>query len=290
VHSAIRRRVSGRRAAGVAAGLIMAGGLAGTMLAGTANAIPIIFATTTSITATSQAQQGASADPAVTVHFAVTASGGDSWPAGQVTIRVAGQWQSCHADLTHGAGLTSTGSCDLSDLNPGSYTLRAQYGGASQYAKSASGNHALTITSPSGRNAWVKAKLSCPTAVNAGRSGTCKLTVTNDGPGTAVNVLATITLPSDLHARYCGNLWWWNQGCSLRHNIATSHLGNLKAWQAKSLTVHFTAAGNRWSWHTNLAIVLGSAAWGVNFPAQGPMQHIVFARDRVEIRPWGFDS
>jgi uncharacterized protein DUF11 len=279
--------VSGRRAAGVAAALMMAGGLAGTLMTGTAYAGPIIFTSTTSITGTSQAAPAWNgADPVVTVNVSVTAGGGSA-PTGKVTVNVAGRWENCKADLTAGSGLTSSGSCKLQGLAPGSYTLSATYPGGSQLAKSDDGSYPLTVSSSTGQNATVTTALACPAAVNAGQSGNCKLTVTNKGPGTAVNVDAKIFLPSALKARYCGNVWW-NQGCSVNNNTASWRLGNLRAWQSRSLTVHFTAAGNRWYRHSSLVTVTGSATWGVNFPGQGPMQHISVSKYRVEIRPWGF--
>jgi hypothetical protein len=281
--------VSGRRAAGVAAALMIGGGLAATLTTGTAYAGPIIFTSTTSITATSQAAPAWNgADPVVTVNVSVTAGGGSA-PAGKVTVNVAGHWENCTADLTAGSGLTSSGSCKLQGLAPGSYTLKATYPGETQIAKSVDASYPLTVTSSStGQTATVTTALACPAAVNAGQSGNCKLTVTDKGPGTAVNVVARIFLPSALKGRYCGNQWWWNQGCSLNNNTATWKLGNLRAWQSRSLTVHFTAAGNRWYRHSSLVTVIGSATWGVNFPGQGPMQHISVSRYRVEIRPWGF--
>jgi hypothetical protein len=265
----------------------MAGGLASTLMAGTAFAGPIIFATTTSITGTSQAQPSWSHDPVVTVKFSVTAGGGNSAPSGDVTVKVAGQPDSCHANLGGASGLTSSGSCDLSGLADGSYTLQAQYAGNGNLSKSVSGNYGLKVGSPSGQGATIKTGLACPAAVNAGQSGNCTLTVTNKGPGTAVNVVGEIVLPSALEARYCGGQWW-NPGCSLRHNDATWHVGNLKAWQSRSLTVHFTAAGNHSTRRSSLVTVVGTATWGVNFQNQGPMQHISVSKYRVEIRPWGF--
>jgi uncharacterized repeat protein (TIGR01451 family) len=264
----------------------MTGGLTSTVMAGTAFAGPIIFATTTSITSTSQAQQQGSNDPVVTVKFSVTAGGGNSAPNGAVTVSVAGQWDSCAALLGSPSGLTSSASCELRDLAPGSYTLEAKYGGGSQLGSSHDDNYPLTVSSSSGQGATVTTSLACPAAVNAGQSGSCTLKVTNTGPGKAVNVVAQIQLPSALQGRYCGN-WWWTPGCSLRHNDATWHLGNLGAAQSRWLPVHFTAAGNRWYRHSSLVTVYGSATWGVNWPGQGPMQHISVSKYRVEIRPWG---
>jgi hypothetical protein len=280
--------VSGRRVAGAAAALVMTGGLASTVMAGTAFAGPIIFATTTSITSTSQAPQSGSNDPVVTVKFSVTAGGGSSAPNGAVTVSVAGQWDSCAAVLGDPSGLTSSASCELKDLAPGSYTLEAKYGGGSQLASSHDDNYPLTVSSQSSQGATVNTSLACPAAVNAGQSGNCTLKVTNTGPGKAINVVGQIQLPSALRADYCGNRWWWLSGCSLHKNDATWHLGNLSAWQSKSLTVHFTAAGNRWYRHSSLVTVVGTATWGVNWPGQGPMQHISVSKRHVEIRPWGF--
>jgi hypothetical protein len=264
---------------------MMAGALAGSVMAGTANAGPIIFTTATGITGISQAQQAGSSDPVVTVKISVTAGGGTSAPTGKAGVSVAGHWQNCHAALTSSSGLTSTGTCELRDLAPGSYTLRASYPGAVQLGKSVSANHGLTVSRP-GRSTTVATHLSCPAAVNAGQSGNCKLTVTGKGWGTAVNVVAKIALPSALRARYCGD-WWWNRGCSLRDNVATWHLGNLRAWQDKSLNVHFMAVNSR-SRHSSLVTVTASATWGATFPGQGPMQHISISKYRVEIRPHGF--
>lgn len=269
---------------------MIGGGLAGTLMTGTAyaGAGPIIFTSSTSITGTSQAAPAWNgADPVVTVNVSVTAGGGSAAPTGNVTVNVAHHWQSCKATLVAGSGLTSTGSCKLNGLAPGSYTLGASYPGGSQLAKSDDGSYPLTVTSSTGHNATVVTSLACPAAVNAGQSGNCRLTVTDKGPGTATNVVARIILPSALKGRYCGNVWW-NQGCSLKNNTATWKLGNLRAWQSRSLTVHFTAAGNRWYRHSSLVTVTGTATWGVNFQGQGPMQHISVSKYRVEIRPFGF--
>jgi hypothetical protein len=266
----------------------MGGGLAGTLMTGTAYAGPIIFTSTTSITGSTQAAPAWNgADPVVTVNVSVTAGGGSNAPTGYVTVTAGGQVDVCNAKLTSSSGLTASGSCELRSLAPGSYNLEATYPGGSQLAKSADTRYPLTVTRSTGQNATVTTALACPAAVNAGQSGNCKLTVTNKGPGTATNVDAKIYLPSALKARYCGNVWW-NQGCSVKNNTASWKLGNLRAWQSRSLSVHFTAAGNRWYRHSSLVTVTGSATWGVNFQGQGPMQHVSISKHRVEIRPWGF--
>jgi hypothetical protein len=282
VHSPIRRGISKRRVAGAAAALIMAGGLATTLMEGTALAGPIIFTTSTSITTTSQTQSN---DPVVTINVSVTAGGGNSAPSGSAHVVVVGSWQNCWASLNSSSGLTGSGSCQLS-LSPGSYTLQAKYPGANQLSNSASSDYSLTVSRPSRQGATVTTSLACPAAVNAGQSGNCTLTVVNTGPGTAVNVVGEIALPNALRARYCGN-WWWNPGCWVHNNNAYWRLGNLRAGRVRYLTVHFTATGNRYTHYSRLVNVYGSATWGVNF-GYGPLQHISVSRYRVEIRPFGF--
>jgi hypothetical protein len=250
----------------------------------TAYAGPIIFVTTTKITGNTQAQQNGS-DPAVTVNFSVAASGGNNAPTGNVKVTVAGQSESCNANLSSSSGVTSTGWCVLTGLAPGSYQLQAWYQGASQYAKSNSDDYTLNVAAQSG---GVITRLACPAAVNVGQSGNCWLVVKNNTQGTAVNVTGQISLPWALKARYCYTAGWWWFRCSIHNNNAIWHLGNLRAGASRTLVVHFTAQGPRWERWSRLVNVYGSATWGVKFPGGGPMQHVSVSKYRVEIHPYGF--
>ena len=112
---------AGRRSAGLAAGVILTGGLVGGVLLA-----PAAYAATATISITS-ATPGFGG---VTVSVSVT-NGTD--PLG--TFSVSGAGGSCTGDLSGGLfGMSSngngTGSCTIHDVAPGTYALTASYDGA----------------------------------------------------------------------------------------------------------------------------------------------------------------
>jgi hypothetical protein len=136
-----------RRTTGVAAGVVLAGGLAGGVLLTPGTAYADTPSTTTAITGTTQmpTSQGTTLD----VHVSVTASG-PGWPAGTVTVSDGSA--SCSATLgEEGASPVGAGSCSLSGLSAGSYTLTATYQGSSGFSGS-SGSDTVTIGNGGGSN------------------------------------------------------------------------------------------------------------------------------------------
>ena len=126
-----------RRTAGLAAGVILCGGIAGGVLLtpGTALADTAV-ATTTAITGTSQ-----SPDPAgttLTVRVSVTPASGTAWPAGTVKVSdTAGD--SCTLTLAQdGSHAVGVGTCDITGLTGGFYKLTASYAGSSAFSSSVS--------------------------------------------------------------------------------------------------------------------------------------------------------
>jgi hypothetical protein len=83
--------------------------------------------------------------------------------------------------------------------------------------------------------------LTCTSPVYTGQHGTCTLYVTNSGSGSASDVTASIALPWQLRADYCGYYYWFGYGCSISGNTASEDLGTLYQGQTKHLTVTFTA-------------------------------------------------
>ena len=121
-----------RRKAGMAAGAVLAGGLAGGVLLAPATAYAATTNTTTAITGTTQTQT--SQGTTLTVHVSVTASG-PGWPAG--TVAVSDGSAGCSVALAEeGASPVGAGSCSLSGLSGGSYTLMAAYQGSSDFSGS----------------------------------------------------------------------------------------------------------------------------------------------------------
>jgi hypothetical protein len=135
---------AGRRKVGLAVAVLLAGGLAGTVLLvpGTALAATPQVATTTNITGTQQGGQGWNT-ATLQVNVSVTATSGSQAPSGDVTVSAAPGH--CTAALTAGSGLVSSGSCDLHAMSYGSYTLTASYGGTSTFASSVSSNDPVTV-------------------------------------------------------------------------------------------------------------------------------------------------
>src|SRR5579863_4033371 len=113
---------AGRRSAGVAAGVILTGGLVGGVLLA-----PAAYAATGATISITSATPGFGG---VTVSVSVT-NGTD--PLG--TFSVSGAGGSCTGDLSGGLfGMSSngngTGSCTIRDVAPGTYALTASYDGA----------------------------------------------------------------------------------------------------------------------------------------------------------------
>jgi hypothetical protein len=121
---------------------------------------------------------------------------------------------------------------------------------------------AFTVSvSPSGRHEHVTTRLDCPHWVISGHSGTCTLTISNNGPRAAADLNAEIALPSQLRLRGCG----WDRGCWVNRNTASWHLSTLFGWQTKSVSVWFTAGfgGPRWDARRPFHVtVTGIAQWG----------------------------
>jgi Bacterial Ig-like domain (group 3)/Domain of unknown function DUF11 len=133
-----------RRTAGVAAGAVVAGGLVGGVLLTPGTAYAATTNTMTAITGTTQTQtsQGTTVD----VHVSVTASGTD-WPTGAVTVSDGSA--SCSIGLAEeGASPVGVGSCRLSGLPDGNYTLTATYQGSSEFTVSSTSD-TVTIGSAS---------------------------------------------------------------------------------------------------------------------------------------------
>jgi hypothetical protein len=106
-----------------------------------------------------------------------------------------------------------------------------------------------------GQSADLSTSLNCPSSVRAGKTGSCTLTVSNSGSGTARDVTASIDLPSALQAEYCGNDANWQQqwngpGCSISDNDASEQIRSIGAGQSRTLSVYFRATRG-WSWRGN---------------------------------------
>jgi hypothetical protein len=241
------------RKAGIAAGAVLAGGLAGGLLLASGTAYAATTNTSTAITGTTQTQtnQGTTLD----VHVSVTAGGtgfGAAWPAGTVTVSDGSA--SCSVALTEEGGSVGAGSCSLSNLSPGSYTLTATYQGSNEFSGS-SGSDSVTIGGGNGNGngnrhngqANIATYLSCPSSVYIGETAKCTLYVTNNGGSYAQDVTADIALPSQLRADNCGYFY----GCQISNNTAVENLGSLNRGQTKELTVTFTAktGSSLWGWH-----------------------------------------
>jgi hypothetical protein len=115
------------------------------------------------------------------------------------------------------------------------------------------GPYTVVVTSANSQSDVVTG-LSCSRSVAIGGSGSCTLTVTNDGASTATGIRADITLPRQLSVRNCGHGWGWgwftgrSGGCSLNGHTATWQIGSLAAGASKSETLRFTAGQGGYSW------------------------------------------
>jgi hypothetical protein len=265
-----------RRTAGVAAGVILTGGLAGGVLlttAGAASAAPPIPGPASTSTSASASAQGST----INVSVSVSALGGTSAPAGSVAV--SGPGGGCSAALFGGAGLTSFGHCSIYGVANGTYTLRAYYAGTPSL-NSSSGWATVTVSfgpgprphphprpfprpQPIRANVNLSTSLSCPSVVRTNHKGTCTLSVTNWGGNFAPDVTAQIALPWQLRADYCN--YWYNNGCTISGNTASENLGTLYRGQTRTLSVTFTArtAFSLFGWHpgNQFAVkVVGSAS------------------------------
>jgi hypothetical protein len=243
---------SSRRRAGIAAGVVLAGGLAGSALLAPASAFAGVMqvATTTSITGTHQ--YGSTLEVSVSV---ASPGGSPLAPAGSVKVSIPGG-ASCTTGLTlpsSASDLTSTGSCNLSGLAGGHYQLNAAYSPSSmQFGPSKAGGYWVSVSG--GHRAALSESLYCPQQVTTGQRGTCTLKVTDSGWNRANGVSASIVLPSGLSARGCsvsnsysgsGHPWGW-QPCSVNGNTARAGLGNIAPGQTKELSVTFTGHLSSW--------------------------------------------
>jgi|GEM_PF-3681964 len=272
----VRKRISSGitrgRAVGLAAATVMAGGVAAGLMASPAFADPgpVLIATNTVVTNVAMSQQPNDPGSAMlTVHVSVTAKGGTSAPTGDVIISAGSD--NCAAAMTGpAASAVSTGSCNIANMANGTYAVSAAYQGADNWSGSSTANKTQVIISmPSQTD--VVSWLSCSKSVNIGGSGSCTLTVKNDGSSTATGITAEIALPSRLSARSCGHGWGWGPltghggGCSLTGHAATWQIRSLTAGASRSETLRFTAGQNGYPWdfgrshHSQDVTVHGSA-------------------------------
>ncbi len=249
--------VACRRTAGVAAGAILLGGMAGGVLLTPGTAFAAV-GTTTAITGTTQA--ASQSGTTLTIQVSVTPDGGAAGLTGQVNVSDgAGGFCSVTLGATAPNGAAG-GFCSIANLPDGSYTLTANFMGSGSFGPSGSLPDHIWI-----RNGFfhpnLRTNLNCTPFVGNGRNGSCTLWVTNRGFGPAQDVNAQIALPQQLRADFCGFFF----GCSIFGNTAHENLGTLAPGQTKSLTVVFTARSGWffWGWHHGHRItvrVVGSAS------------------------------
>jgi hypothetical protein len=264
-----------RRTAGLAAGVILCGGIAGGVLMtpGTAFADTAV-ATTTAVTGTSQ-----SPDPAGTttlnVRVAVTPASGTAWPAGTVKVTdTAGD--SCTITLVQdGSSAVGVGTCNLTGLAGGFYKLTASYAGSAAFSASVSDRGTVYIRH---RHADIATQLSCTPKVYSGKDGACTLSVTNASSFPAPDVTAQVNLPSQLRALHCSSSSrgssWWNHDCTISRNTASESFATLKPGQTRTLTVIFAAKTSHalWGWHRFHSVIVkvtGSAASSQGWDGSG---------------------
>jgi uncharacterized repeat protein (TIGR01451 family) len=114
---------------------------------------------------------------------------------------------------------------DISALAAGTYFVRVhQYEGDTNY------NLSLTPTNPVGSDLSVK-RTDATGAVDLGQQYTYTLTVTNNGPSTANNVILRENLPSGVNVTS-------NNSVSVSNGVVTANLGTLNS--GKSVTVNLT--------------------------------------------------
>jgi hypothetical protein len=137
-----------RRTAGIAAGIVLTGGLAGVVLTpGTAFAgtttpppPPSPLSTTTTINATQTPVFGGA-----TLNAQVSVSAGTGNPSPTGTVNVSGAGGGCTATLAPGSGGTSTGNCNIYHVLYGTYTLTASYVPSSTAFGASSGQTTVTV-------------------------------------------------------------------------------------------------------------------------------------------------
>jgi hypothetical protein len=263
-----------RRTAGLAAGVVLCGGIAGGVLLtpGTAFADTAV-ATTTAITGTSQSPDSAGTTT-LNVRVSVTPASGTAWPAGTVKVTdTAGD--SCNVTLAQdGTSAVGVGSCNLTGLAGGFYKLTASYAGSSAFSASASDRGTVYVKH---RHADIATQLNCTRKVYTGKDGACTLSVTNQSSFAAPDVTAQVNLPSQLKALRCGSSWW-SHGCTISHNTASENFATLKPGQTRTLTVIFAARTSHalWGWHRFHSIIVkvtGSADSSHGWFGSGPHSH-----------------
>jgi hypothetical protein len=242
-----------RRRTGIAAAVVLAGGLAGSALLAPTSAFAGVMQTGTTTSITGTQQSGTALDVKVSV---ATPAGSPLAPAGSVKVTIAGTSDSCTTALTvpsSASDLTSTGSCDISSLAGGHYDLKAAYTSSTmQFGSSDTSGYWVTVSSGQ-HHSSLSTRLNCPQQVTTGRRGTCTLSVTDNGWSSATGVRASISLPSALSARDCstntnsgsGHPWGWKP-CSISRNIASTNFGTISPGQTKTLSVTFTAHLSSW--------------------------------------------
>jgi Domain of unknown function DUF11 len=252
-----------RRTAGLAAGLILTGGVAGGVLLAPGAAYADTGATVAITGATQEPGfdgGGAMLDVGVSVQPAPTSP---AW------VAVTGAGSGCTAMV----GASGTGDCSVRDVAAGTYTLTASYGGSTSagFPVTVTGTPSTPPPNPyrhrQHHNEFVdlSTDLSCTSPVHTGQRGHCTLDVTNSGQNSAPDVTAQIALPYQLRADYCGYSNWFGYGCSISGNTASENLGTLSAGQTRELTVTFTADTGFSLWgrhhgHRFTATVDGSAS------------------------------
>jgi hypothetical protein len=256
-------RAVSRRGAGLAAGVVLAGGMAGGVLLTPGTAFAAGNGTTTAIASVTQSPGVSGTTLEVSVNVTPTGSA-TTFPTGSVRV-TDGAGDGCFLALGQASlgSTASTGTCGIQNLGAGNYTLQAFYGGDLNFGGSASGTDPVTINGPHGHPGpgpgpgpggygRLITSLYCTSPVRSGSQGTCTLDVTNNGNGPAQDVSGQIDLPSQLRADFCGHGWYWgwfnSYGCSINGNTATENIGTLYPGQSKDVTVTFTAQSTRWLW------------------------------------------
>jgi hypothetical protein len=111
------------------------------------------------------------------------------------------------------------------------------------------------------------AALSCPAGLTVGASGTCTLTVTNNGPALATKVAAGAVVPANLTVTGCSD------GCSQLGGALGWSLGSLPAGQSDALTIRITAT------HAGTALV--TAADGAATPDPNLLNNLAAATVKI---------
>ena len=113
----------------------------------------------------------------------------------------------------------------------------------------------------------VTAALSCPAALTAGASGTCTLTVANNGRALATKVAAGAVVPANLTVTGCSG------SCSQLGGALGWSLGSLSAGQSDALTISITAT------HAGTALV--TAADGAATPDPNLLNNLAAATVKI---------